>query len=133
MGDDELLQWEWRWLGRIVVVRIPGGLVYIGPHWYCCFVMLAFILGVGLFFLSSGSVQRDTLQILGGVVATALSTITFLRCAISNPGVVRPKPDQVLVEGLESAEAPRRDRHCFKCNIEQPRGCSHCDFCAVCI
>ncbi|CAK0798967.1 unnamed protein product [Prorocentrum cordatum] len=37
--------WDRSWLGRILVLRVPGGLIYIGPHWYCSVVMLSFIPG----------------------------------------------------------------------------------------
>merc|ERR1712232_487510 len=99
--------------------------------------MLAFILGVGCFFLQGSIDKDDLLGIVGGLLATVFSTITFVRCAISNPGVIRPKhsiPDVIeVLEGGADGLPRRGDRHCSKCNIDMPRGCSHCDFCQVCI
>mmetsp|Transcript_101021 Transcript_101021/g.204936 ORF Transcript_101021/g.204936 Transcript_101021/m.204936 type:complete len:178 (+) Transcript_101021:83-616(+) len=121
--------------------------------------MLSFILGVGTFYCSS-AVQGGPWQLLGGFVVTFLSTTTFLRCALSNPGVLRAGSRSSALEaeaglaegGAESAVAadplasapdtgvPLRGRgrrlggrHCDKCNIMQPRGCSHCEFCQVCV
>jgi len=137
--DDELAVWQWRWLGRILVIHLPGGVVYIGPHWYCCFVMLTFILGVGVFFVSGMSVEDNPLPTYGGVLATMLSTITFIRCALSDPGVVRKKAsaqDAMMLETGSSSSPPesdRYDRQCNFCNLEAPRGSAHCEFCEVCI
>lgn len=142
--ETKLPLWCWRWLGRILAWRVPGGVVYIGPHWYCSIIMLTFILGVGCFFCSSAV---DGRQFLSGMVVTCLSTTTFLRCALANPGVL--EASRPLCEATEeSAElggagksgsgSARRNsgivgRRCTHCDIIQPRGCSHCEFCQVCV
>merc|ERR1712196_153147 len=108
----------------ILVWHVPGGKIYIGPHWYCSVIMLSFILGVGSYY-SSSAAQAGLLQLLGGVVVTSLSTITFLRCALANPGVLRAK--------ARAVEDGAMGRRCEACNVVQPRGCSHCDFCQACV
>mmetsp|Transcript_6104 Transcript_6104/g.18110 ORF Transcript_6104/g.18110 Transcript_6104/m.18110 type:complete len:247 (-) Transcript_6104:213-953(-) len=146
-GDAELQLWRWRWMGRIMEWRVPCGIVYIGPHWYCSIIMLSFILGVGSFYCNS-AVQSGPWQLLGGLAVTLLSTWTFLRCALANPGVLKAKSPGAAEEGAEgdvlvTGDAPavpsvqRRNlgagRRCNTCNLTQPRGCSHCNFCQVCI
>mmetsp|Transcript_74334 Transcript_74334/g.187287 ORF Transcript_74334/g.187287 Transcript_74334/m.187287 type:complete len:280 (-) Transcript_74334:247-1086(-) len=154
--DAKLARWQSRWLGRILAWRVPCGVVYIGPHWYCSVIMLTFILGVGTFYCNS-AVQ--TSQLLGGLSVTFLSTTTFLRCALANPGVIEARRGHKLpagggedaaehgegflaLAGADSNSGPARtqrgrsssgSRHCNICDIPQPRGCSHCEFCQVCI
>lgn len=149
-AEGDVLVWQWRWLGRILAFRLPCGVVYIGPHWYCSIFMLSFILGVGGFYCSSAATQRGPWPLLGGIVVTTLSTWTFLRCALANPGVLKaqtsgvPDAEEALdgscLAGGGSAVASRQRRaalttgqRCHTCNLVQPRGCSHCDFCQVCI
>lgn len=134
---DELSLWQWRWLGRIFVFRFPGATIYIGPHWFFSMIMLCFILGVGFCYCSSAA-QMGRWQLAGGVLITILSTVTFLNCALSNPGVLRPK--------ARSAEEPPEDvqsvlttpsrtlgRRCSHCNVTKPEGCEHCSTCQVCV
>eukprot|EP00929_Paragymnodinium_shiwhaense_P092253 TRINITY_DN52140_c0_g1_i1.p1 TRINITY_DN52140_c0_g1~~TRINITY_DN52140_c0_g1_i1.p1 ORF type:complete len:246 (-),score=13.40 TRINITY_DN52140_c0_g1_i1:192-881(-) len=131
--EEDVGLWQVKWLGRIAVIHLPSGIIYVGPHWYCCLLMLSFILGVGWFFTSSA---QNISEVIGGVTVTMLSTLTFIRCAISNPGVVRPKAEGALltVPGRQNtASPPGHERHCRVCNIVQPTGCSHCEFCEVCI
>lgn len=136
-GDgEELALWDRSWLGRILVLRVPGGLIYIGPHWYCSVIMLSFILGVGGYFCSS-VIQAGAMQLLGGITVTVLSTATFLRCALSNPGVLKAQP-RGAPGGLPPSEGSHGGnagsvKRCEKCNVTQPRGCSHCEFCQVCV
>ena len=75
------------WLGRIFVFKLAGQAVYIGPHWYFSLLMLAFIVSVGCFHCSS-VYSSDDLQLLGGVAVTLFTTLAFLRCALSDPGVL---------------------------------------------
>jgi len=143
-GPNALLLWRCRWHGRILAWRLPCGTIYIGPHWYFSIVMLGFIVGVGAFHVAS--VKRTSrLQLLGGIVVTFLSSLTFLRCALSDPGVLRPSPATVSVapeEGVVTHGLPGQRRIsrvspggsvCTECKLVQPRGCSHCEFCQVCI
>mmetsp|Transcript_4216 Transcript_4216/g.11199 ORF Transcript_4216/g.11199 Transcript_4216/m.11199 type:complete len:254 (-) Transcript_4216:97-858(-) len=137
---DALLVWRCRWLGRILAWRWPCGTIYIGPHWYFSLVMLGFILGVGAFHCSS--VQSGRWQLLGGVFVTAMSTMTFLRCALANPGVLLPTKSgrpAAVEEGSLALRPPARRRIsdgggvCHQCNLMQPKGCWHCEFCQVCV
>merc|ERR550532_1649742 len=133
----ELPLWGWRWLGRILVWHVAGGVIYIGPHWYCCIIMLAFILGVGGFYCSS-AVQAGVWQLFGGILVTSLSTTTFLRCALANPGVLRASAPGAAVEegppegdggepmapladtGVAPLRPRRHARRCATCNLTQP-------------
>lgn len=159
-------------MGRILAWRIPGTTIYIGPHWYCCILMLAFIVGCGWSYISGVHDQRE---IIIGVIITSLSTLAFLRCAFSNPGVLEAAAvcwlDPPEIAGEEGAEQnkdanadssdPRslavherndsrsghlrridcdelrnrsaRGRRCGYCDVVQPYGCMHCDFCGVCV
>lgn len=150
-GDAKLSLWRRRWLGRILAWRVPGGVLYIGPHWYCSIIMLCFILGVGVFHCSA---TQDAGHRLFGVAITTLSTLTFLRCALANPGVLEASSSRLLVisgyaledstgggeAGPACASARARaypgsalGRRCATCDVLQPSGCSHCDFCQVCV
>lgn len=146
-AEAEISLWHWRWQGRILTLRVPCGLVYIGPHWYCSVVMLCFILGVGIFYCCSAA-SNGPWQLLGGTTVTLLSTVTFLRCALANPGILKPQAEDCAVAaedapvmpgspgvfGAKRRRAPMADgRRCNICNLVQPSGCSHCEFCQVCI
>lgn len=139
------------WLGRIAVVQAPwGDVLYIGPHWYCSVVMLCFILGIGFLYTYSLAALSGALHVLGGIAVTSISTLTFLQCVFANPGILK-RQDAAAAEsgeaGLLHAEDEltvvssrplnRRGRgprgHCAKCNIKQPKGVSHCEFCEVCV
>lgn len=139
-----------RWLGRILVCTVAGRALYIGPHWYCSIIMFGFIFGVGGFYVNSALQAGSVSQIVGGVVVTVTTLITFLRCALSDPGVLQRKPglvqgdasmvDHGQIEHFSEAATPsfngssqRLSRHCNKCNVMQPRGCSHCEYCQVCV
>lgn len=142
-GPEALPMWRCRWLGRILAWRWPCGTIYIGPHWYFSIVMLGFILGVGVFHISSVK-RTNRWQLAGGFLVTIFSTLTFLRCALSNPGVLRgPRaPAAAPEEGPAELSVPGRRRLskvsrggsiCEECKLVQPKGCSHCEFCQVCI
>lgn len=141
LEEDEIPMWQWRWLGRILAWRVPCGIAYVGPHWYCSLVMLSFILGVGGAFCYA-ALQSGGKWLLGsGGLATLLSTVTFLRCALANPGVLKAAIECEALSDLggENNDAARHTRatssgrRCKTCNLVQPRGCSHCEFCQVCV
>merc|ERR1712242_524192 len=80
------------------------------------------------------------------VVITTVCVLVFLRCALMDPGILgaansRPNVDlhEASEEGTvgESASTRplRRNRRvlCSVCGVHQPLGCSHCDFCQVCV
>ena len=75
------------WLGRIFVLKLAGQAFYVGPHWYFSLLMLGFIVSVGCFHCSS-VYSSDDLQLSGGIAVTLLTTVAFLRCALSDPGVL---------------------------------------------
>lgn len=139
---DHLMQlWRRRWKGRILVWRIPLCVIYIGPHWYCSAIMLSFIVGVGYCFTVN---SLSTAQLFNGVAVTVLSTLTFLRCALSNPGIVDTRKAKTADETGSAVEQGRvgtdalrpaliAGRKCNKCNVVPPPGSSHCDFCQVCV
>jgi len=129
-AEAEIPLWHWKWLGRILTLRVPCGLVYIGPHWYCSVAMLCFILGAGIYYGDS-AVPNGPWQLLGGISATTLSTVTFLRCALANPGILTAQAADCAVA---AEEVPMADgQRCDTCNLVQPSGTSHCEFCQVCI
>jgi len=141
MTDDESIEvGQYTWLGRILVLRTPLGNFYIGPHWYCSLIMLSFILGVGFVYVVSVASHHSIWHLAGGILVTFLSTLTFLQCALTDPGVVRLK--QGLEEGEQTVQvcaggeqgsSRRFGRRCAQCNVVQERGTSHCDFCQVCV
>merc|ERR1712061_642215 len=87
--------------------------------------MHSFILGVGYSFCCSRTAFE--LQCAGGVV-TALTTISFIRCALSNPGVI-PAQSRNILPNKETGHT----KQCEVCQIVQPKGCYHCTFCNVCV
>eukprot|EP00930_Biecheleria_cincta_P057401 TRINITY_DN43345_c0_g1_i1.p1 TRINITY_DN43345_c0_g1~~TRINITY_DN43345_c0_g1_i1.p1 ORF type:complete len:260 (-),score=14.70 TRINITY_DN43345_c0_g1_i1:93-872(-) len=151
--EERTMPGRWRWHGRIFVYNVGGRIVFIGPHWYCSIIMLAFILGVGSFHCSQ-SYQTDTQQFLVGICVTLLSVLSFLRCALANPGILLRSPPEAL-EALRAEESlagvdtssgeprpsvpvrrrwdKRAGRECGTCKLVQPKGCVHCQFCKVCI
>lgn len=139
---------RWRWHGRILVYNVGGRIVFIGPHWYCSIIMLVFILGVGSFHCSQSS---GTNEFLVGICITLSSVLSFLRCALADPGILLRSPPEALEamrteESLANADTPsggeprprrrwdkRAGRECGTCKLVQPKGCMHCPFCKVCI
>jgi len=117
-AEADIPVWQWRWLGRILTLRVPCGLVYIGPHWYCSIVMLCFILGVGIFYCCSAA-PSGPWQLLGGICVTTLSTVTFLRCALANPGILKPQvaecgivaEEETVMPGSQGALEPSDEGH----------------------
>eukprot|EP00438_Fugacium_kawagutii_P001212 Skav223408 [mRNA] locus=scaffold350:92391:92831:- [translate_table: standard] len=101
--------------------------MFIGPHWYCSILMLAFILGVGVFHCSTVAAVGP-LQLLAGLAVTSLSLISFLNCAFADPGVLQKNPEDQLPSLNEG-----NNRTCQICQVVQPRGCQHCHFCQVCV
>merc|ERR1712072_1207649 len=73
--------------------------------------------------------RTGPVNLLGGTVATLGSTMAFLRCALSNPGILRPRRGTVE----DSSRFPPGASICRKCQISQPVGTKHCDFCQVCV
>eukprot|EP00440_Ansanella_granifera_P044300 gb/GFBE01048012.1/.p1 GENE.gb/GFBE01048012.1/~~gb/GFBE01048012.1/.p1 ORF type:complete len:256 (+),score=48.60 gb/GFBE01048012.1/:1-768(+) len=155
-GDDQpLAAWKSRWLGRILVYNFGGQIIYIGPHWYCSIIMLAFILGVGSFHTISVA-NQGAQDFLSGMAVTVLTVLSFLRCALSDPGVLRQGSQEAQEAQAQAQEAGDADalnpnqgssssqgrrhfggknggRTCETCKLVQPRGCSHCSFCQVCV
>jgi len=168
--EQELRLWQCQWEGRILTWCVPGGTAYIGPHWYCSILMLAFIVWAGA--------GQPTRQPPGAVnyAMTIVCLLLFLRCALSNPGILKAgrsaSRDHIIVDeageetvarscacgfqlpleaqfccqcGRPASEAtpvvvaraaPARRRqwnYCDTCNLDQPVGCTHCNFCGVCI
>eukprot|EP00811_Abedinium_folium_P005390 NODE_14966_length_1075_cov_9.780591.p1 GENE.NODE_14966_length_1075_cov_9.780591~~NODE_14966_length_1075_cov_9.780591.p1 ORF type:complete len:263 (-),score=52.74 NODE_14966_length_1075_cov_9.780591:285-977(-) len=133
--DETLLEpYCWLWLGRICVVRLPHDFfLYIGPHWYCAAAMLVFIIGVGCFFVKNVAIHNGWLHVLGGLFATLISTGTFLKCALADPGVLRRREGDEEALVAEPPAQQKRMRQCETCKLPQPRGTSHCGCCQVCI
>lgn len=147
---DAAAQGETRWValpegqnfgrvGAVRALRTPVlGVVFIGPHWYCSIVMLAFVLAVGCFFVSKVATRLGWPHLIAGVVCTAWSTKAFLECALADPGIVPPDPIKALGD-KESKAMPMQllpstgSRHCKACMIVQPKGCNHCEWCRVCV
>merc|ERR1740123_1377675 len=84
--EPDLELWRCRWAGRILVWRLPTASIWIGPHWYCSFLMIAFIVWAGL---SQGQeVRVDSPSFLGRLAVTALTLVAFFRCFLKDPGVL---------------------------------------------
>ena len=117
----------YHWLGRILVLNLQKQVLYIGPHWYCSILMFVFIVGIGFFHVSTVAGQ-GLLQVSGGLTVTLLSLYTFMRCVVTDPGILQKNP-----EGEDQVLPSVRARTCQICQLIQPRGCHHCHFCQVCI
>jgi len=117
--------------GRIWAFYICGAHLYVGPHWYCSLIMLLMILGLGYLFVNWIAVLVGTPHVIGGVCVTFLSVVSFLRCALADPGILRKHNDEDSERDLPAPSGA--GRQCRKCDLPQPRGCSHCDYCQVCV
>ncbi|CAK9079060.1 Putative ZDHHC-type palmitoyltransferase 2 (Zinc finger DHHC domain-containing protein 2) [Durusdinium trenchii] len=121
-------------IGRIRILRCFGGTVYVGPHWCCSFVMLSVILAIGFSFMSYNSGRGSWLHSFLGLLATLGSAVSFLACATANPGILQPTPGSAGGPGKPEQYFPSNGkRHCTACDIKQPVGVLHCDYCHVCI
>mmetsp|Transcript_12606 Transcript_12606/g.23285 ORF Transcript_12606/g.23285 Transcript_12606/m.23285 type:complete len:242 (+) Transcript_12606:44-769(+) len=135
------------WYGRILALGRPHR-VYIGPHWYFSILMLIFIECSGYSYLKSWSGPNHFLHRCGGAILTILTTLSFVWCALADPGIATKRPatedfnDEELKSSqeteLESIQPGRREeplstRRCTVCRIPQPRGTVHCHMCQVCI
>jgi len=137
--EADALPWNGRHcmkLGRIRLLRVAGHTLFVGPHWYCTFAMLGVINGVGCMFLFGVASFLGSLHLLGGFLATIGSSVACIACSMGDPGIVQHpggpsgtggpgKPHQMLPSSGK--------RECNACNIIQPRGCLHCEYCEVCI
>lgn len=139
---------RYRWIGAIFALRLPVGVVYIGPHWYLSMVMLCFITGVGLVGRSHIDETANKDKALAATLATV---IVFFSVFVSDPGIVETQIQKVCSELsehrcdreferskvetlIESARGGvSGDRRCSKCDVIQPKDCAHCSFCKVCI
>eukprot|EP00931_Biecheleriopsis_adriatica_P008073 TRINITY_DN109305_c0_g1_i1.p1 TRINITY_DN109305_c0_g1~~TRINITY_DN109305_c0_g1_i1.p1 ORF type:complete len:231 (+),score=39.79 TRINITY_DN109305_c0_g1_i1:27-695(+) len=121
-------------LGRIRVFRLGSLTLHVGPHWYFSLIMLVVIDGVGLAYTVGIAAYISTLQTLLGVAVTAASTLTFLHCVTSNPGILEPAAGSPGGSGAPEQWMPSTGkRHCDACNVHQPAGALHCGYCQVCI
>jgi len=137
--------------GRIRVFYVWGTPLYIGPHWYCSIIMLGLILGVGGLYIFGIAGELGVKHLVAGLCVTLASTSAFLNCALADPGILHRQPAAAArEEGAEGENGSTaagdssqpaalqgrplvRGRRCQKCSVDQPRGCSHCEFCEVCI
>jgi len=121
-------------IGRIRILRCFGRSAFVGPHWCCSFIMLGVILAIGFSFTSYNSTKGSVLHCFLGLVATLASALSFICCALSNPGILKPRPG--CAGGPAHPEqffASNGKRHCNACDLKQPVGVLHCDYCQVCI
>lgn len=140
-GAAELELLQCRWAGRILVWRVPCGHFYVGPHWYCSILMLAFIVWAGLLPTQPGDDAEYHLE--KRLAVTAFCLFMFLRCALKSPGILEAAHAGEVVlleaEGLSSSRGAQgalpmsRGRWCHHCRLHQTYGCRHCDFCQVCV
>mmetsp|Transcript_64582 Transcript_64582/g.154314 ORF Transcript_64582/g.154314 Transcript_64582/m.154314 type:complete len:233 (+) Transcript_64582:65-763(+) len=144
------------WHGKILAVGRGSRKVYIGPHWYFSLLMLGFIEFTGYSYMTTFAPGgTGTSHFVGSVVITVLSTISFLSCALADPGISLPRPlppqDSATLEvggssndeemkpisETEAVSPGRRSvdsvRQCSHCRAPQPRGTHHCHMCGVCI
>eukprot|EP00929_Paragymnodinium_shiwhaense_P036578 TRINITY_DN19582_c0_g1_i1.p1 TRINITY_DN19582_c0_g1~~TRINITY_DN19582_c0_g1_i1.p1 ORF type:complete len:276 (+),score=29.75 TRINITY_DN19582_c0_g1_i1:63-830(+) len=127
-----------RW-GAIRCLEMPVfGIVFIGPHWYCSIILLAFILGVGSWFVLQAGELLGRSHVIAGIGLTMLSVKSFLECALADPGILQPTPGKALTD--EAAKALPEQflpstgrRFCKACSLVQPPGCYHCRWCRVCV
>merc|ERR1712151_1244573 len=95
---------------------------------------LCVIWGVGLMYCVGVAADLSAFHLLGGMGATLLSTVTFLRCALADPGILQPGPSCHRSSGGPIQVMPSAGhRECAPCGIVQPRGVLHCEYCEVCI
>lgn len=131
------IAWQGRrhvWLGRVCVIRFGNRTVFVGPHWYCTVFLLSVIIGVGFMFVFRVAAGLHWLHRICGVIAVIGSSQGLLRCALVDPGILRPLPDCPGGAGKHPQMMPSRgDRRCTACLIMQPKGALHCEFCHVCV
>mmetsp|Transcript_62247 Transcript_62247/g.148547 ORF Transcript_62247/g.148547 Transcript_62247/m.148547 type:complete len:207 (+) Transcript_62247:112-732(+) len=124
-------------VGRVHLFKVgTDRVIYIGPHWYCSIIMLFIVVSVGCTYIFVFAVDMGLLHRAFGGLATSLSVITFLQCALADPGILAPNPNRDLkaeandvVQLMPSAGG----RVCAACDIVQPIGSFHCEFCKVCV
>eukprot|EP00435_Cladocopium_sp_Y103_P037318 s554_g9.t2 len=116
-----------RCFGRTVVrVDEGGGATFHG--------ILQVILAIGSSFTSYNRTKGSLLHCVLGFVATLASALSFLACALSSPGILKPSPGSAGGPGHpEQFFASNGKRHCNACDLKQPAGVLHCDYCHVCI
>lgn len=139
-GVREARRIEWKgrrvvWFGRIRAVCVQGTTVFVGPHWYCSVLMLVIIVGVGLMYVFGIATNSGALHMALGVASTVWSTWAFLRCALSDPGIVSPsgyRPASGSTDPIQLLPSSGR-RACVPCGIVQPKGSLHCEYCQVCV
>eukprot|EP00928_Gymnodinium_smaydae_P020783 TRINITY_DN18037_c0_g1_i3.p1 TRINITY_DN18037_c0_g1~~TRINITY_DN18037_c0_g1_i3.p1 ORF type:complete len:347 (+),score=70.94 TRINITY_DN18037_c0_g1_i3:82-1122(+) len=109
-------------LGRVRVIQIGRHSIYIGPHWPCSILMLGMICGVGGFFIENVAVDLGIYHLVAAVAVTVGTVAAFLSCALADPGILRPR---------QPGDVPRDPERptCGICNIVQPQGSRHCQFC----
>eukprot|EP00438_Fugacium_kawagutii_P028194 Skav200363 [mRNA] locus=scaffold2518:97262:116783:- [translate_table: standard] len=121
-------------IGRIRILRCFGRSIFAGPHWCCSFVMLSVILAIGCSFTSYNSKRGSLLHTVLGFGVTLASAVSFVACATSNPGILKPTPGSVGGPGRPEQFYPSNGkRHCNACDLKQPAGVLHCEYCQVCI
>eukprot|EP00928_Gymnodinium_smaydae_P025885 TRINITY_DN20494_c0_g1_i1.p1 TRINITY_DN20494_c0_g1~~TRINITY_DN20494_c0_g1_i1.p1 ORF type:complete len:273 (-),score=31.38 TRINITY_DN20494_c0_g1_i1:87-806(-) len=121
-------------VGRVHAFEVPVfGLVYIGPHWYCSILMFAFVTGVGYFFTTKIAVRVGWHHIVVSILVTFMSTRSFVKCALGDPGILLPATDETISDVAVQYLPSNGSRRCRACNIVQPRGAYHCEWCEVCI
>mmetsp|Transcript_48731 Transcript_48731/g.109420 ORF Transcript_48731/g.109420 Transcript_48731/m.109420 type:complete len:229 (+) Transcript_48731:66-752(+) len=127
------------WYGRILALGRPQR-VYIGPHWLFSLIMLFFIECSGYSYMNGW--EGYFLHKCGGAVLTMLSTLSFVCCALGDPGIATKRPieddddpkEETELESIQGRrEEPLSTRRCTVCRIPQPRGTVHCHMCQVCI
>merc|ERR1712194_83544 len=149
--------------GKLILFRFADRTLSIGPHWFFALFVFGTILMVGggfiLFiaptmhlFFRLGSATATATATAIAVIATAGCNLTLLLCALSDPGLLQPMPcgsgkDKDILTLLESTASKwtpeikrQRQRYssngedlCTICNIIQPKGARHCEWCHVCV
>eukprot|EP00933_Yihiella_yeosuensis_P000272 TRINITY_DN10042_c0_g1_i6.p1 TRINITY_DN10042_c0_g1~~TRINITY_DN10042_c0_g1_i6.p1 ORF type:complete len:299 (+),score=40.76 TRINITY_DN10042_c0_g1_i6:46-942(+) len=122
------------YLGRIRLISCFGSTAFIGPHWCFSLIMFAVINTVGIAYTAGVASYVSAFQTGLGVLVTSASTLSFLSCALADPGILVPTPGAPGGNCIPEQWFPSTgNRPCSACNIAQPLGTLHCEYCHVCI
>lgn len=119
--------------GRIHAIRLRKSVFWVGPHWYFSIIMLSFVIFVGCLFVYSVALTAGAVHVVCGMLVTFLTTVAFLQCALSDPGILRDSPGNPAQSPPVQLLPSSGRRECASCAIVQPKGSLHCEYCRVCI
>lgn len=136
-GDkSQAKSWSYKRIGNIraIITKDDVVCVAIGPHWPGVIATIGMIFGgavVNLHVLGKSHFPFSNVMPYLIAVMFILSLFFLLMTACTDPGILRLKSQQDSECLLE--ENNKRVHFCDVCNISQPVGAAHCEYCDCCI